>query len=52
MGFGALIHVVRILAGWELVIGTWRFPSWLSVIAFLIAGFLSYKVFAISKMPN
>lgn len=49
MGFGALMHLVRILAGWELVIGSWLFPSWLSALAFLIAGFLSYKIFKISK---
>jgi hypothetical protein len=34
----ALIHLGRLCAYWDLVIGGWMVPLWLSWIAFLVAG--------------
>lgn len=38
LAFIALGHLIRVLAGWELVIGTVVVPMWPSVIAFLVFG--------------
>lgn len=42
----ALLHALRILMGWPVVIGGWVVPIWVSGIGLVVAGGLSY--FAIS----
>jgi len=42
----ALLHAVRMLMGWPVVIGSWTVPMWLSGIGLIVAGALSY--FALS----
>lgn len=42
----ALLHALRILMGWPVVIGGWMVPIWVSGIGLVVAGGLSY--FAIS----
>lgn len=41
-GTVSLVHTVRAVAGWPFQIGTWTVPVWLSWIAALIAGGLSF----------
>jgi len=38
----ALAHLLRILMGWPIVVDSWPVPMWLSWIALVIAGGLSY----------
>ncbi len=38
----ALLHLLRIYMGWPVVIGDWPMPMWVSWIAFVVAGGLSY----------
>jgi len=38
----ALLHVLRILMGWPAVLGGWEVPMWVSWIALVVAGGLSY----------
>jgi len=38
----ALLHALRIYMGWSVVIGSWTAPMWLSWIALVVAGGLSY----------
>ena len=37
----ALLHLVRVLAGWGLVVGGWHAPVWASVLGILVPGFLA-----------
>ncbi|MEK9183950.1 MAG: hypothetical protein AAB890_02660 [Patescibacteria group bacterium] len=37
-----LLHLSRILMGWEANIGGWDVPMWLSWLAVVIAGYLAY----------
>lgn len=37
-----LLHLARLVFGWEAVIGAWTVPMWLSAAAALIAGSLVY----------
>jgi hypothetical protein len=39
----ALAHLLRILMGWPIEIDNWTVPMWLSWIALVIAGGLSYS---------
>ena len=38
----AVMHALRIVYGWEAMIGGWAVPIWFSWIGVLLAGFLSY----------
>ena len=38
----ALLHLLRVYMGWSVVIGDWTVPMWVSWIAFVVAGGLSY----------
>lgn len=45
---GAL-HVLRLLLGWEAVIGGWDVPRWVSWLAAALAGYLGYTAFKLAK---
>jgi len=45
----AILHVLRLIYGWEAVIGNWEVPFWVSWIALIIAGYVSYQGFQFSK---
>jgi uncharacterized membrane protein len=38
----ALLHLLRLVLGWSIVIEGWAVPMWLSWIGLLVAGALSY----------
>jgi hypothetical protein len=37
----AILHALRILSGWEMVIAGWKVPIWASWPALALAGFLA-----------
>ena len=41
-GVVAVLHLVRILMGWSIVIDGWTVPMWVSWVGLVIAGGLSY----------
>lgn len=45
----AVVHALRLYFGWEGVIGGWMVPTWLSWLAVLVAGFLAYQGFFLSR---
>ena len=38
----ALLHALRLLLGWEAIIGGWYVPMWFSWPALAFAGYLAY----------
>jgi len=38
----ALLHLLRIIFGWQVVVGTLSIPFWVSWLAVLVAGALGY----------
>jgi hypothetical protein len=44
----ALAHVLRVIGGHEFRIDGWDVPAWGSIIAAIVAGYLSYAGFRIS----
>lgn len=38
-----LLHVARLIFGWEVVVGGWQFPMLFSWGGMVIAGFLAYQ---------
>jgi hypothetical protein len=41
-GVVAVLHLVRILIGWSIVVDGWTIPMWVSWVGLIIAGALSY----------
>lgn len=41
-GLIAVLHLARVLLGWDAAIGGWEVPMWLSWGAVVVAGFLAY----------
>ncbi|CAN7670560.1 hypothetical protein LJR231_005333 [Phyllobacterium sp. LjRoot231] len=41
-GVVAVLHLVRILIGWSIVVDGWTVPMWVSWVGLIIAGALSY----------
>ncbi len=39
----AILHLIRVMAGWEFRVGGWEAPSWVSLAALAMAGYLSYQ---------
>jgi hypothetical protein len=38
----ALLHLLRLVMGWSIVIDSWTVPMWLSWVGLVVAGGLSY----------
>ena len=38
----ALLHLLRLVMGWSVVIDAWTVPMWVSWVALVVAGALSY----------
>jgi hypothetical protein len=45
----AVGHALRLVLKWEVVIGGWQVPTWISAAAFVIAAYFAYEGFRISK---
>ncbi len=41
----AALHALRLLCGWEAVIGGWSVPHWVSGVAIVLFGYLGYRGF-------
>jgi len=44
-----ILHALRLLLGWEAVIGGWDVPRWLSWVALALSGYLAYSAFTVKK---
>jgi len=44
-----LLHVLRLVLGWEAVIGGCVVPMWVSIGALFVSGFLTYSAFKFFK---
>lgn len=45
----AMLHILRIVFGWEAILGAWAVPMWASWVAMVIAGYLAYEGFRLSR---
>ena len=45
----ALLHALRLLFGWEAVIGGWVVPRWFSVLGLLVAGTLAFLAWQLNR---
>jgi hypothetical protein len=47
--FIALLHALRLIYGWNVAIGEWTVPVWVSAVGFLIAGYLAVQGFLLKR---
>ena len=45
----ALLHALRLIYGWNVTIGGWSIPAWVSAVGFLIAGYLALQGFLLKR---
>ena len=45
----ALLHALRLIYGWNVTIGEWTGPVWVSAVGFLIAGYLAFQGFFLKR---
>lgn len=43
------LHLLRVLMQWQLVIGNWTAPYWLSILAFVVLWTLAFFAFKFSN---
>lgn len=48
----ALLHLVRLFEQWDVTIGGWKAPIWVSVVGLLVAGFLSVAGFRVFQQAR
>jgi len=45
----ALLHALRLIYGWNVMIGEWTVPVWVSAVGFLIAAYLGLQGFLLRR---
>ncbi len=45
----AVLHLLRVIFGWDAAIGGWDVPMWLSYLAVVAAGFLAYSAVSFNR---
>jgi len=45
----AVIHVLRLARGWEVLIGGWSMPAGASVAGLIVSGYLAIAAFRLAK---
>lgn len=45
----AVLHLLRLVFGWEILIEGWAIPRWLNFVALIITGHLAYAGFKLSR---
>jgi len=45
----ALAHLARLLTSASVLIANWAFPLWMSIVGFIVPGFLSFWLWQLSR---
>lgn len=46
---GAVVHLLRVFLGWEANLAGWVVPTWLSLVALVVLGYLAYCAYKLMK---
>jgi hypothetical protein len=47
--FAGGLHLIRSIAGWELVVSNFVVPIWVSLVVFLLVAYLAYTAMKLNK---
>ncbi len=45
----AVLHLLRLVFGWEILIEGWPIPRWLNFVTLIITGYLAYAALRLSR---
>jgi hypothetical protein len=45
----AVVHALRLIFQWQVIVAGWQVPLWVSVVAFVIAAYLAYEGLRMKK---
>jgi hypothetical protein len=45
----AVVHALRLAFKWEVIVAGWQVPMWVSVVAVIVAAYLSYEGYRLGK---
>jgi hypothetical protein len=45
----AVVHALRLVFKWEVIVAGWQVPMWVSVVAVIAAAYLSYEGYRTGK---
>ena len=45
----AIVHFLRVILGWQVTIAEWSVPAWFSWVGFIVASYIAYSGYTISK---
>ncbi len=45
-----VLHLLRVILGWNLVYAGWDFPAWLSLVAAVVLFYLSFNAFKLAGL--
>jgi hypothetical protein len=45
----ALVHLLRVVFGWEAIIAGWAMPVWVSIVGVALAGYLGFSAYQLMK---
>jgi hypothetical protein len=45
----AVVHALRLVFQWQVIVAGWQVPLWVSVVAFVIAAYLAYEGLRMKK---
>ncbi|HIG95921.1 TPA: hypothetical protein HA249_03460 [Candidatus Woesearchaeota archaeon] len=48
----ALVHLLRLILGWDMILGNWESPQWVSIIALIVASGLAWWTWTTSHGKN
>ena len=44
-----ILHLLRAILGWDAIIGSFSIPAWFSWLGIVVAAFLAYNAFSLSR---
>jgi len=47
--FAFLVHGTRVLNGWDMFLGSWLIPMWVSYLAVILTAYLAYHSYSLRK---
>ena len=49
LGTVGLLHLLRLIFGWEAIIASWIVPPWVSVVAIAVAWYIAFNAHKLSR---
>lgn len=46
----AVVHALRLVYGWQVIIGDWAMPTSISIIGLVVAGYLAFAAFRLRQV--